>query len=228
MSSTYSAYDAYLYAQKFLSGQDLDRFVPRILDDVHRMFWMYAPWRWTLGLFPTFNLAGSTQDYVVTLPSDFLFLQEARILDGKNSIHVHCGALFPSLVGLQSGQPSQASIQTVNNNTVVRISPAPGQFPTGAPAQVFTALYKKSAPKMDATTCKTSGGLLIPDEYFWVYQEGVLWRAMYWAQDPRAGDAQVQGDKIAFTGQRAAFEAAMQQLAETEKLNRVDEQEEQR
>jgi hypothetical protein len=51
---------------------------------------------------------------------------------------------------------------------------------------------------------------------------------MSWAQDPRAGEVQVQGDKVAYTGQRAAFEAALRQAADTEKLNRIDMQEEQR
>jgi hypothetical protein len=166
---------------------------------------------------------------VVTLPSDFLFLNEdARIADGKNTTHLHPAALLPQVNGLVSGQPSQVAIQTVGNNTVARLLPAPGQFPIGAPTQTVIATYKKVAPKLDKTTVMTAGYMLLPDEFFWVYQEGVLWRAMSWAQDPRAGDVQVQGDKVAYTGQRAAFEAALQQAAETEKLNRIDTQEEQR
>ena len=226
MSLTYSAYDAYLYAQKYLSGQDLDRFIPRILDDVHRMFWMYAPWRWTLGLFPSFNLTASTQDYSVTIPADFLFLQDARIVDGKNTVRLHCGALFPP--GLVAGQISQIAVQTVNNSQVVRITPPPGQFPVGAPPQSVLALYKKTAPLITATTAKQAGFMGIPDEFFWVYQEGVLWRAMAWAQDPRAGGVTVAGDNVQYTGQLASFQAAMQQVADTEKLNKEDDQDKQR
>ena len=228
MSSTYTAYDAFEYAERFISGQDLDRFLPRILDDVHRILWMYAPWRWTLDLFPQFSLVSNTQDYTVTLPSDFLFLQEAKIADGKNIIHLHCGATFPATVNLISGAPSQISIQTVGSNSVARIFPCPGQFPVGATAQKLIAIYKKNAPKVDRETAQEAGYILLPDEYFWVYLEGVLWRAMKWAQDPRAGSVTVQDDKIVYTGQLAEFQAAMLQMADMEKLNKVDSQQEQR
>lgn len=226
MSSVYSAYDAYIYAKRFISDQDLDRFLPRILDDVHRMFWMFAPWRWTLGLFPSFTLSAFKQDYVLTLPTDFLFLQDARIVDGKNTTHLHCGAMFPP--NLVAGQMSQIAVQTVNSAQTVRITPPPGQFPAGAANQTVQALYKKSAPQITRATAQTAGFMGFPDEYFWVYQEGVLWRAMAWAQDPRAGSVTVAGDNVQYTGQLAAFQAAMSQVADTEKLNKVDTQEEQR
>lgn len=224
MSLVYCPQDAFVYAKRFISDQDLDRLSPRILDDVHRMIWMYAPWRWTLGAFPSVTLLANTQDYTVSVPADFLFLQYADIADGKNRRHLHCGAYMPSAVGYISGQPSQVSVQ----GSTMRVLPCPGTFATGAPSQQIISVYKKLAPQVTRANMTTAGSLVMPDEYFWVYQEGVLWRAMSWAQDPRCGDVKMQGDQAAYAGQRAVFEAGLKMIADLEKLNRVDSQEEQR
>lgn len=229
MASTYAPKDAGDYATRYLQNMDLDRILPRILDDVHRHFWMAAPWRWTLGSFPSLTLLGNTQDYTPTVPSDFLYLEDARLVDGKNTRHLHIAAYLPSANSYIVGQPSQIAVQvTTGSTTGARVLPVPGALASGAPGAQILSVYKKVAPKIGRDNMTTPGVMLLPDEYFWVYQEGVLWRAMAWAQDPRAGEVSVQGDKTAYTGQRAVFEDGLQWVQQIEKLNRADTQEDQR
>lgn len=217
-------YDAFDYAKNFIGNMDLERMLPRLLDDVSKMFWVYAPWRWSLALLPPITLLSNTQDYAITLPADFLYLYDILQLDGKSTRHIKPSAIFPQTGALRAGQAGSAAVMTVSSQTVLRIDPTPGTIPPGAASQKLISIYKQLAPVIDKETMYTAGALLIPDEFFWVYVEGVLWKAMQWAQDPRAGETQFQGGQIKYSGQRAAFEAALTTCAQQEKLYIVDEE----
>ena len=225
MASTFTAYDAFEYAKKYIGNMDLERLVPGILDDVNKMFWGYAPWRWTLGLFPQITLISNTQDYAVTLPSDFLYLYDILQLDGKTTRHLKPTAIYPQTGILRAGQAGSAAIMSISGVDTLRIDPTPGTIPAGDPSQKLISIYKKAAPDVTAETMYTSGFLSIPDDFFWVYREGVLWKAMSWAQDPRAGDVKVQGGQVVYGGQRAVFESALITCLQQEKIYQIDQQE---
>ena len=225
MASTYTAYNAFEYAKQFIGNMDLERLAPGLLNDVSKMFWGYAPWRWTLGLMPQITLVSDTQDYAVTLPDDFLYLYDILQLDGKTTRHLKPTAIFPQTGVLRAGQAGSAAIMSINGTDTLRIDPTPGTIPSTAPSQKLISIYKKTAPEVTKTTMYTAGFLEIPDDFYWVYREGVIWKAMTWAQDPRAGDVKVQGGQVAFSGQRAAFEAALLTCAQQEKLYEIDQQE---
>lgn len=224
MSSTLTPYNALEYVKPFIGNMDVERLLPRILDDVNKMFWVYAPWRWSLGLFQQITLTSNTQDYPVTLPADFLYLYDILQLDGKTTRHIKPTAVFPQTGVLRAGQAGSGAIMTVAAQTVLRIDPTPGTIPATAAAERLVGIYKMVAPTIDKTTMYTAGALLIPDDFFWVYLEGVMWKAMAWAQDPRAGETSFKGGQIAYSGQRAAFEAAMATCAQQEKLYVIEEE----
>ena len=228
MASTFKAYDAFEYVKKYIGNMDLERLVPGILDDVNKMFWGYAPWRWTLGLFPQITLVSETQDYPVTLPDDFLYLYDILQLDGKTTRHLKPTAIYPQTGILRAGQAGSAAIMSVGGVDTLRIDPTPGTIPSGAPLQKLISIYKKTAPDVTQSTMYTAGFLEIPDDFFWVYREGVLWKAMSWAQDPRAGDVKVQGGQVVYGGQRAVFESALITCSQQEKIYQIDLQESQR
>lgn len=220
-------YDAVDYATKLVGNMDVDRLLPRLLDDVHKMFWMYANWRWSLGLLTPVTVTANTQDYAVTLPADFLYLVDVLQVDGKTTRHIKPTAIYPATGLLRGGQISNVAVQTVNAQTVLRVDPTPGDIPA-SPTQHLVGVYKQLAPTIDLSTMYNSGALLIPDEYFWVFQEGVTWKALEWAQDPRAGEVKFQQGQAIYSGARAAFEAALQTCASQEKLYTPDPQEAQR
>jgi len=225
MSSTYPAYLAFEYVKKYIGNMDLERLAPGILDDINKMFWGYAPWRWTLGLMPQINLVSDTQDYAITLPADFLYLYDILQLDGKTTRHLKPAAIFPQTGILRAGQAGSAAIMSIASVDTLRIDPTPGTIPAGAPTQKLISIYKKTAPDVTKTSMYTSGFLSIPDDFYWVYREGVLWKAMSWAQDPRAGDVKVQGGQVVYSGQRAVFESALITCSQQETLYHLDQQE---
>ena len=140
MASTFAAYDAFSYAKKFTGNMDLERLLPGMLDDVNKIFWGYAPWRWTLGLFPQITLVSNTQDYPVTLPSDFLYLYDILQLDGKTTRHLKPTAIYPQTGILRAGQAGSGAIMSIGGVDTLRIDPTPGTIPTDASAQKLISI----------------------------------------------------------------------------------------
>ncbi len=220
---TLTPYDAFDYAKPFLGNMDLERLLPRLLDDVSKMFWVYAPWRWSLALMPQVTLLSNTQDYTVSVPADFLYLHDVLQLDGTTTRHIKPSAIFPVTGTTRAGQIGSVALL----GSTLRVDPTPGSLPT-SPLQKLYGVYKIQAPTINKTTMLDAGALLIPDEWFWVYVEGVLWKSMLWAQDPRAGGVDVKGGQVIYSGQRATFEAAMLTCMQQEKLYLSDPQEDAR
>lgn len=214
MASTFKPQQAFEYAKQFIKDMPLDRVAPRLADDVHKIMWMAAPWRWTLGSMPVVTLTSSTQDYSVVVPGDLLFLAEAYETDGVTAPRkLIIEPTLPTTVTLV-GQPSRLALMA---GSLYRLSPKPGTQPSTAPSII--SLYKKVAPTITASTMSTAGVQIFDDEWFWVFQEGFLWKAYLYADDARAGGVTTNSrGEVQYTGQRAAFESALIFMKANEKL----------
>lgn len=213
MASTFKPQQAFDYAKTYIKDMPLERLGPAVLDDVHKIMWMAAPWRWTLGSFPVVTVVTDTQDYSVSVPADFLYLVDAYETDGvKPTRPLKIEPTLPTTVTLV-GQVGRVAL----NGTTFRLSPKPGTQPSSAPKII--SMYKKTAPNITASNQATAGVQIFDDEWFWVFREGVLWKAYQFADDSRAGSVQVASNgQIQYTGQRATFEAALTFMKANEKL----------
>jgi hypothetical protein len=213
MASTYKPRDAFDFAKLYIKNMNLEKVGVRILDDVNKMMWMAAPWRWTIGSLSAVTLVSNTSDYTIVPPGDFLYLHSAYISDGSTPPRdLHVDPVLPSAVTVV-GQPSRIAVAS----TTLRLAPKPGTQPTSAPNVI--ALYKKTAPTITAANMGTAGTQVFDDEWFWVFQEGVLWRAYMYGDDARAGSATVTSDgKAQYSGQRGIFEAGLSFMRQNEKL----------
>jgi len=218
MASTRKPAEAFLYAKRFIKSMPLEQVRTDVINRVSYYMWMYAPWRWTLGSTPTITLAANTQDYTMNYPADWLYAVRATQTDGTKSERPL--EIVPSLetsVGFV-GNPSNISYPTAagTSSGLVRVSPRPGGL-TGT--QVVVGLYKKV---MTAFTDQTifTGTLPFDDEWFWVFEDGVLWQSYLFADDRRAGDVATdsQSGAARYSGQRAVFEAALTMMKDREKL----------
>lgn len=220
MASTFTAGQAFDYAKTMVKSMPLEKVQVQILDAVNKIMWMAAPWRWTIGNFPNIDLLDNTQDYTVTLPDDFMYLIAAYITDQANGLPRPL-ALEPFLpLGGLRGQPNRLTIILDDDDDaddIARVSPVPGTVPDDS---TIISLYKKNAPTIEPNNINTEGILLIPNEWKWVFDSGVLYYAYLFGDDQRAGGAQIDpgSGKITFTGQRGVFEANIQQMKEREKL----------
>lgn len=217
MASTYTPADAFTFAKNMVKDMPLEEVQTRILDDVSKIMWMAAPWRWTLGVLPDVTLANNTQSYSIVLPSDYLYTSNAYSVDSSGTVPRDL-MVVPRLnttVGF-SGQPTTVAITgTAGTTGAMDVSPVPGTL--GTTTKIYS-LYKKTSPEITAASAYTPGVLVFDDEWFWVYEMGVLWMSYMYADDQRAGTAQADGAKWSYTGYRAMFESGLIQMAEREKL----------
>lgn len=214
MASTIPAINAFDYAKRNLKNMPLEQVMVRLLDTVSKILWMAGPFRWTVGTLSPITLISATSDYTLAPPADFLYLIDAYIADGANTPrHLEIMPTIPSNI-VVTGLPQFISYQGSNT---FRISPIPGTLVT--PTKYVIGTYKKTAPELTASNVYTSTTLQLSDEWYHVYEAGVLWQAYLWGDDQRAGTANVDGSgKMAFTGQRATFEAGIAQMLQREPM----------
>lgn len=225
MASTKNPIDAFDYARIMIKNMPLEDIQVKLVNKVAFYMWMYAPWRWTLGSVPTVTpLVNGTQDYTINYPADFMYTYRATLLVAPTPPHRNL-EVVPSLetnVGFV-GQPSQVSYPAAAGAVagLVRITPKP-VVPTGV-VQAIIGLYKKSMTVFTSASIYTAF-MPFDDEWFNVFEEGVLWVAYQYADDKRAGEASVDvsSGKTQYSGQRGTFEAALAAMADREKLPSIN------
>ena len=215
MAATYTALTAFTFAQKMISTMVLTDVEYDVLDDICKIMWMAAPWRWTLGSLPTIGpLVSGTTDYTATKPTDFLKIQDAFLTDGSNTSDLHVEAL--TATPLQSGQPS--CVYHITGNTW-RLFPKPWTQQSGRSWNVM-GRYKKAAPSITVSTVSTAGALTFDDEYYPVFRMGVLALASSYAYDQRGGDVQFlpQSGQCQMTGYWGRFYHMLEDMRQKEGL----------
>ena len=220
MASTIAPVYAFDFCKTLLKKMPLEDIQVRILDDVNKMMWMAAPWRWSVSTLTAITLTANTSDYTLSPPADFLYILHSFITDGASPTnHLEVVPSLPAS-GIIKGTPQYISYQGSNT---FRISPNPGTFvstaiPTPPTKQIFS-WYKKIAPVITASNQMTAGTLVFDDEYFPIYEQGVLWLSYLYGDDARAGNCNFDSSgRAQFTGARATFEAGLQGMREREPL----------
>ena len=224
MPSTIKPIEAFDFCKRFIKNMNLDTVQARILDDVNKIMWMAAPWRWTIGALPNITLAANTQDYTIALPNDFLYALESYVTDqaGGTPRDLRIEP-FIATSGIP-GQPSRVAFTgTPGTNGTARIFPKFQTLPT--PTPVIISTYKKQAPSIKTVDDINNSGILVfDDEWFYVYESGVLWLAYMYADVQCAGSATFDSGKGSYvlTGQRGVFESNIQMMRDREKILGID------
>ena len=218
MASTAPAIDAIDYATRYIKNVPLQPVATKIINEVAAIIWSAAPWSWTLGSLPTITLLANTQDYTINYPADFQKALEAVLINGDgNERELHVLPALPTNVGFV-GQPNYVSYPAAAGTIagLVRVSPKPAQVQG---TQTVIGLYKKLFTPFTDSNIYTTG---VPegDNWYHVFQSGVLWKAYPYADDQRAGDASVRANdaQVSFSGARGTFEANLIQMKEREPL----------
>lgn len=218
MSATFIPLDAWQYAFRFVSDSNLASVQTMILQDAASRIWVAAPWRWSVGVLTAVPLTANTQNFTVTLPADFLRLEKPWLSNGimdrslipVSSLPVSDLEALPNFVTIVAGSPAKVWFDTL-------FGPI-----TSGETWNFRATYKKVSPDLTASV-GTPGALVMDDDYFWVYREGVLYYAYKYADDSRAGGATVAmtangGRQIQYSGQLAVFMAGIEEIRQKEEL----------
>lgn len=218
MAATLTANDAFNQAKTYMRGMPLEDVQYRVLDAALKMVWMADAWRWTIGSLTNFNLSDSTQDYAYGggLPADYLYTWRAYLTNGNTTQGLHVDPSLPTLVVQSGGWPTH--ICRVPGAATFRFFPKPGIL--GGETVTVIQSYKKTAPLITAGNAGSAGVLVMDDEWFPVYFECVLYQAMKYGFDNRAGTAQIneQSGEMVYNGQLGVAMAAIDNMRKREPL----------
>lgn len=217
--ATYTAQNAIDLVRRFIKQIPLsDSSVDIMLcDRVNSVMWTAWPWRWSQASLTAIPLVDSQQDYALNSgdATALLRLLHARIArtdltpDEFREIDV-AEHLSPELTR-KGGINQIRKIAYVPALAKLRLDLA-AAVPTGTTLAI-QGEYQTNPTKITALATT----LVWPDQYFDVFTEGLLWKAYQFADDSRAGTAQmVKGGRVVYTGQMGVFFGALQRMIETE------------
>lgn len=217
MAATYKPISVFDYAKLSVKNMPIDTIQTRLVDDVSKMIWNYAPWRWTIGTLDPVTITANQTDFTVVNPqTDLLYITKAYLSNGQQNVDLLPTSVLPAsptIVG-----PAKNISYIPGSPPKFRLYPGYGAFPAGE-AWTLRTWYKKISPVITKTNLNTPGALIMDDEYFWVFLEGCMYKAYYYADDARAGNASVDNKgNITYTGQRAIFEAALLAMKNSEPM----------
>lgn len=210
MAATFRPDEAFGYAQKMVKHAPILDVKTEILQDAASMIWTGGPFSWTMGTIGPVTLALGDQDVVITLPADFQRLYKVVLASANTTRDLRIVTVLPStdLVGLADfcAYYLAASVSYVRLNS---------KFPSVQSTETWKlrAFYKLTSPDIRASLDQ-AGALVMDDSWYWVYREAVLYYAYKYADDPRAGGAQITEaatgqTQTVFSGQLAIARAAI-------------------
>lgn len=221
MSATAVAQDALDSAKQMVKDMPLQRVWGAIAQDASNYIWTAGPWRWTLGVLTPITLTAAAQEFTVASPpSDFLRLEQCYTSDGTSLNRVQPVSSLPTSSTL-TRVPTYVAISGITAATPsqIRFDALYPPIPSGSTPK-FWAWYKKIIPDVQ-DNLTTPGALVMDDDYYQIFREWVLYYAYRYADDQRAGGANVtvnaQGDRqLAYSGQLAVARAALEELRREE------------
>lgn len=204
------------FSKEMIKQQPFDRVWSLAAQSALNYIWDAAPWRWTIGTLSPILLTAGLQNFdVVTQPTDLVRLERCFITDDVSTRPVQPVATIPNGTVITGPPNFVAYIPGVTAK--IRFESLYPDIGTKTPQ--FQAWYKLDVPLL-AAQLGVAGVLGMDDCYYNVFQEWVLYYAYRYADDQRAGAAQVQtsaqGRQIAYTGQLGVAQAAIEELRQQE------------
>lgn len=189
MASTFLPSDLIDFAKVLIKNYNIDTIKYKLVQYALSQLWSAAPWGFTIGSLATVTVAADTEDLLIgSFPSDFYKLDDVRLHDttaiDMSPVPLHIEPFLPSTVGAPwRGQPKLVAYYTSGGNNYYRIRPYFSSVTTDAYKLIGT--YKKKVPLISVSNIGTSGATLVPDEWFFVLQELVMYWAYQFSDDPR-------------------------------------------
>lgn len=225
MATTLTPYTALEYAEKIVKHMPLERVYVDIANDIQRRIWHAGNWSWTVAQTSSIAVPASTTGGSQLVEFASLTTPAARFIEGvlkhdiatgggrtDNIAHLKPVSLNPLTAIVGPPTTFQYIPLSSGGNDGIRFNTKPS-FPTDG---TFVGLYKTVYPTLTESTLHTTAAATnqqLPDDWYHVYQDGVLWLAMQYAGDGRQGQAQMAADgRISYTGQYGIFMAGLERM----------------
>lgn len=220
---TYDPTDAYNAITPQLGNVSLDSTAKGTLaDNAHRWLWNFSPWRWERKTLSAFSISNETQTYTASVPSDFMQLLQAEAVitsDTPDSVYeldiVKWIDTDPTEKRALTKLARICYLQELNSGAGGFKIPNPS-IPSGTTAQI-RGVYRALPTTKYTSANLTTDFVELPDQYFHVYQEVLLWMVYRYIGDERAGLAQAaSGGRIMYTGQLGVMMDAVELMFKAE------------
>lgn len=234
MATTRTPYEALQYAERVIKRMPLEEVYVDIANDIHQRIWQAANWSWTVAATSGITVPLSTTGGAQLVEFTALTTPAARFIEGVMTLPIATGGgrtdktehLEPVSYNLLSaivGPPTTFQYIPLSSpgNDGFRFNTKPS-YPVNG---LFYGLYKTVQPILTASTLhSTAAGSVpqLPDDYYSVYQDGVLWLAFQYAGDQRQGSIQVVEGKVQYTGQLGVFMRSLEAMKAVEPKTMLD------
>lgn len=189
MASTFTLASAITLAKYLIKGYAIDDNAIRvpILQNSVAMFWMAAPWQWTVGDLADVTITAGAEDHIIgSFPADFFGLDTVSLYDTTSPDKAPSDLYIEPFLRSSplTGEPQKVAHVLVSATNKYRIRPYYHTSHTNTCKLLGT--YKKKMPILDSSNISVAGTQVFDDEWFWVFQEIVDYWAYMYSDDPRA------------------------------------------
>lgn len=230
MATTKSTKYALEYAKRFVKQIPTDGVAVDIANAVHSKIWNAGNWVWTVNscevsLTPTslgtsqqdYNLSSNLTDYSRFIQGTIQTLALTGGIRTDSLTYVDPVSYIPSS-SLIKGIPS--CFQYIPGGTDKIRFNSTFEFTTGSK---FYGVYKKAMTLLTNKTINELTQILLPDDWYYVLQEGVLYHFYKYADDDRAGTSKTNSNgQEEFTGQLAVFMEALNDMKQYQPILFLD------
>jgi hypothetical protein len=225
MATTIAPIEALEYAESVVKKMPLEEVWLNIANDIHRRIWQEANWHWTISSTSPLTIAASTtggsQTVTFTALTDVArFIEAIGITEmasggGRTDTTEHLLPVSINPTTTWVGRPNTFQYIPGNPDDTFKFNVKPA-YPVTC---TLTGVYKKEFPTIVPSTLyiASANNPQLPDDWYHVYQDGVLWQAMMYAGDNRQGSMQMAPNGgIQYTGQYGVFMSALAKMAAKE------------
>jgi len=220
VASTYTPKDALDFVAQFVHKIPLDKVGTKLCDITNSVIWRAFFWRWSISDFTAVTCVNGQQDYPNAIPTDFyrfhvLLLARTDITPNE----------FRELDEKEYIGKEQSRLGGLNDIKIFSLLPEVAGIRLELPTNIQTPVtmqiqgeYQKQPTKITDASWETA--FSFPDQYFGVYNEGLLYYCYKFSDDPRAGNIEVSSTGLKqYTGQLGAFMGALGEMMQKEDLS---------
>ena len=223
-TGTYTPAQAINLVTSFVHGVPLNDVQANVCDAVNSYIWTYYPWSWTITSLTPITLVDGQQDYNPS-NSDILRLLKIRMV--RTDITPNEARELAMLDGLgveltrKGGLDYNTSFGYFASSNTLRLMYA-ASVGTGQSLQIAGEYQKAPARITDSTM---NSPFAFPDQYLFMFIEGLKYFIYQLSDDPRAGTIQMSKNgrfQQNFSGQFGVFMHHLTYAARTEDMSRGD------
>lgn len=223
MGITYTYFDVLTMVGKTMPKAAEDQFAATACNLATNLIWDQYDWRESLVELPPFYLLPNEQDHFlppITLPTDFMGLREARMARYTEGAIAKIPMAVVANLELTHIKNIPHSIAYQASRACFRLFPRVPKN-VGSPTWFVEGTYKKK-PGTPITNATLDTLLPFDDKYIHVMVECVRWALMMLSGNQNAGQAQMNGPQMIYSGQLANAMSAIEMMATDQGVNDGD------